>query len=400
MATWKRLSRYDGTALPSSILNLPIYNIPDFPSEWTLRWEISGGFHTESIVVGEGLKLEDQFGQCSLAGIFRVKNALGLRTHWKARLQIEDPPNFINQFFGIGTDANIEYGTATKPVCEMRTTGTEPGGSIYFSIGDTISGVVNKLVTAVTLNMVDYFDVVIQVLPDIAQLFINGIECASITVAEFPGLPDFVASAWVSYFWQREALGTGKGTAHILFAENFYLTGSSVTASSTTKAVVPADVKTNWISQELHGDFSVTDQGDLQSEFGLETAVYLSLFSDAKAAADDILPGNSRWRRGWWGDSVAAVTGDRFGSKLWILGIPDRAKTIPDSLNVAEEYARAALAWLTEDGVASDVKVRAERINRKGNSPEILGLRVEIYRGDVVLLSKDYQMMWEAQVNA
>ena len=42
--------------------------------------------------------------------------------------------------------------------------------------------------------------------------------------------------------------------------------------------------------------------GDLATDDGLRTAVIISLFTDARARADDPLPEADADRRGWWGD--------------------------------------------------------------------------------------------------
>jgi phage gp46-like protein len=95
---------------------------------------------------------------------------------------------------------------------------------------------------------------------------------------------------------------------------------------------------------------------DLETEDGLETAILLSLFSDRRAAESDVLPDMGDDRRGWWGDALPVVAGDELGSKLWLL---QRAKQTPDVLGREEQYAREALAWLTQDQVASSVEVTA-----------------------------------------
>lgn len=103
----------------------------------------------------------------------------------------------------------------------------------------------------------------------------------------------------------------------------------------------------------------------------LPRAVIISLFTWARARADDDLPGEERM--GWWGDSFAAVPGDRIGSRLWLLA---RSKITNTTAQRAKEYAEEALAWLVADGVASQVIVRAERA---GLSQISLGC--EIVRG-------------------
>lgn len=121
---------------------------------------------------------------------------------------------------------------------------------------------------------------------------------------------------------------------------------------------------------------SETDDADLvlgrnlETSGGLETAVIVSLFTDRRAAADDDVPELDR--RGWWADVFADVEGDQIGSRLWLL---ERSKSTSEAVRRAVEYAEEALAWMLEDGVASSVRARAERI-----APHWLALTIEIVR--------------------
>jgi len=85
---------------------------------------------------------------------------------------------------------------------------------------------------------------------------------------------------------------------------------------------------------------------------GLETAVSISLFTDARVDGD----------RGWWADKFADISGDVIGSKLWTLG---RAKVTTETLRKAEDYAREALQWMIRDGVVKSISVRAEAYGGK-----------------------------------
>lgn len=124
------------------------------------------------------------------------------------------------------------------------------------------------------------------------------------------------------------------------------------------------DLRLVWAG--LASDCAMLD-GDLAAESGLETAVILSLFCDARAREDDVIPDGTGYRRGWWADSVAplasggltvredaAAAHDRIGSRLWLLS---REKQLPEVLRRAKDYAEEALAWLIDDGVARRVSV-------------------------------------------
>lgn len=98
--------------------------------------------------------------------------------------------------------------------------------------------------------------------------------------------------------------------------------------------------------------------GDLEHETTLRTAVLLSIFCDARATPDEMrrFGGSSHLHdpRGWFGDVLSLVEGDRWGSKLWLLR---RESQVPETLNRAKRYVEDALAWLREDGIARTVDV-------------------------------------------
>ena len=131
---------------------------------------------------------------------------------------------------------------------------------------------------------------------------------------------------------------------------------------------------------------------DLLADNGLKTAVIMSLFTDRQAEPGDILPDGSTNRRGHWGDSFAAVDGDKIGSRLWLL---DRAKQTSDTLNRAREYSREALQWLIDDGVAATLKVAAAWLR-----PGMLGLTIEITRPDGSSQNYRFENAWNGALHA
>lgn len=121
------------------------------------------------------------------------------------------------------------------------------------------------------------------------------------------------------------------------------------------------------------------DRGDLQLDAGLQTAVVVSLFCDARADDTDVLPDGQTDKRGFWGD----LPGARVGSKLWLL---NREKMLPSVAERARKYAAEALQWMIDDGIALRVDVTAEL-----SKPDRLFLGVSIYRG----VNRDYDYLWE-----
>lgn len=139
--------------------------------------------------------------------------------------------------------------------------------------------------------------------------------------------------------------------------------------------------------------------GDLLAvDESLVTAVIVSLFTDRRADPDDRVPGDATDRRGWWGDAVpplvdgAEPDGDRIGSRLWLLS---REKQLPEVVTRARDYAREALQWMIDDGVADRVDVTAD-IARPG----VLALDVTLHRPDGATLDSRFDYAWEATTHA
>lgn len=123
------------------------------------------------------------------------------------------------------------------------------------------------------------------------------------------------------------------------------------------------------IDAALEGGLLFTDES-------LRTAVFISMFTDKLAGPDDELPATEDWRRGWWGDCLATVSGDRIGSHLWLLF---RCKQTEKTRRRGEEYTRAALAWMLEDNVAKAVDVETAW---KEPATGVLCIAIAIYKPD------------------
>lgn len=125
-----------------------------------------------------------------------------------------------------------------------------------------------------------------------------------------------------------------------------------------------------WDTTRLTGDVALRSSGGIAADEGLGTCVLLSLFLDRRAGTDDVLPdASSGDRRGWIGDAFAEDD-DRIGSRLWLL---QREKQTEETRRRAEDYAREALAWLLDEGLATAIRVTAEWV-----SIGLLGLAVEV----------------------
>lgn len=132
--------------------------------------------------------------------------------------------------------------------------------------------------------------------------------------------------------------------------------------------------------------------GALAIDYSLETMVILSLFTDVEASPEEIRGAGLDLQRGWWGeaDALRDPGRPRMGSKLWLLR---RGKTTLETLRKAETYAREALQWLVDTGVARTVAVLATRPERG-----IIALEIDIVRPQALLPA--FRRLWEFPTTA
>jgi phage gp46-like protein len=150
------------------------------------------------------------------------------------------------------------------------------------------------------------------------------------------------------------------------------------------------DIRIVYDAAQGYGDLDVVDR-DLDRDAGLETAVAVSLFSNRRADAEDILPDADGGRAGWWADALND-DGDKIGSKLWLLG--REAMRPQDVIPRAKQYAREALQWMIDDGVAQEIIANAERIAMNEIRLTINIVRPEVDREEFF----SYYYNWAAQV--
>lgn len=129
---------------------------------------------------------------------------------------------------------------------------------------------------------------------------------------------------------------------------------------------------------------------DLARDDGLETAVIISLFTDRRASPEQIpveLPQDDL--RGYWGDISNATPSDQTGSLLWLLA---REKQKSQVLSRAQDYCRAALAWMVDDLIATRVEVTAQFIAQGW-----MLILVDIYRPTGSPVRYQFNYEWAAQ---
>lgn len=82
----------------------------------------------------------------------------------------------------------------------------------------------------------------------------------------------------------------------------------------------------------------------VDSGYDLETAIHVSLLTDAPAQAGDVLAPDTP-RRGHWAD-VLDPEGRVLGSRLWLL---EQAEATESTAQRARTYAAEALQWMIDD---------------------------------------------------
>jgi phage gp46-like protein len=145
-----------------------------------------------------------------------------------------------------------------------------------------------------------------------------------------------------------------------------------------------SDIRTFFFDFSHGADWLLAERA-LAGDDGLDTAVILSLFTDARARAGDVTPAPDDLR-GWWGDAYATPAGDNIGSRLWLL---TRRKQLPAVLNEARSYAEEALRWMLRDRIASRIEVLAS-IPRA----EVLGLEISISRPHGQPVRYRFETLW------
>lgn len=134
-----------------------------------------------------------------------------------------------------------------------------------------------------------------------------------------------------------------------------------------------SDIAIEYKSQIKEYDISILN-GDLKECDDLDSAVIISLFTWARAAAGEVDENAPRF--GWFGDKIDADSTDSTGSKLYFL---KRKKITNQTIMDAREYIEQALRWMIEDGVATEIKAEVERNASDVNRVDAL---VQIVRGD------------------
>jgi len=142
----------------------------------------------------------------------------------------------------------------------------------------------------------------------------------------------------------------------------------------------------SFVSVPGPADIAVTGY-ELDRDPGFETSIVLSLFTDARAARGDVLPGTIKNKGGWWG---SILLGRQLGSKLWLL---QRSILSNTTMRLYEQYSKDALAWMVEDQIAEEVTAVATKVGLNR-----VDLAMTIKRKNNTSVSFQFYINWEEQL--
>ena len=115
------------------------------------------------------------------------------------------------------------------------------------------------------------------------------------------------------------------------------------------------------IKSDDYGIYDIQVSGsDFESAEGFETAIPVSLFTDARAPAVQVQEAKNR--RGWTGNIRSIDIGRELGGLLWIL---DQSRITEDTLNFARSFAQDSLQWLLDDSLARSVEITVEKTDNR-----------------------------------
>lgn len=157
------------------------------------------------------------------------------------------------------------------------------------------------------------------------------------------------------------------------------------------------DIVLTW-DMNLQGCKMIFASNDVVTSQSLLTPVLVSIFTDARAAADDILPDPQDIdRRGSWMDETNIdKPNDAIGSRLWLL---EREKATDENALRAKMYIEESLKWMLEEGICSLLKVETEIQWPSQNTP-VLAFSVAIQKPDGTKESYKFEAEWRATANA
>jgi phage gp46-like protein len=148
------------------------------------------------------------------------------------------------------------------------------------------------------------------------------------------------------------------------------------------------DVKITFVDGRTEIEVSDTD---LLKDAGFETAMTISLFTDARLSLEELNQAklNDNDLRGYWAD---ALSGENTGSKLRLLS---RSKVSNQLMERLKQYAKEAWQWMIDEGAVKEFIIKTER-DEKNN----ITIVAEVYKPNATESSTfKFALNWSAQLS-
>ena len=109
----------------------------------------------------------------------------------------------------------------------------------------------------------------------------------------------------------------------------------------------------------------VLEGSDFASVDGIETAIGVSLFTDARESEGNVQ--DAFRRSGWSGNILTLRDGFELGSTLWALV----SRMTQDTFNLGEDKCKIALQWMINDGIADTIDILMTPVDSRVSEIEI-----------------------------
>lgn len=127
---------------------------------------------------------------------------------------------------------------------------------------------------------------------------------------------------------------------------------------------------------------------DIISETGIDTTLFLALFTDTRAEDSDPLPNSNNDKRGWWGDEILGI---KTGSRIWLR--TERGKLTSRTVELTkQEMEEAIQRQLIDPGIITSVDISYETF--------VNGVKwkLTLYRTYDNDISLTYNQLWDGQI--
>lgn len=140
--------------------------------------------------------------------------------------------------------------------------------------------------------------------------------------------------------------------------------------ASTAESLGPADL--------------IVDDKDVMSDSTFETAITITLGTDARASNNDILPKGYTTQRGYWANNLLGIN---LGCKLWLL---HRSILSNTTVVLAKQYLLDGFQWMIDDGIISTLDVKVNRVGLRQLNFELI-----FVRPDTSIVKSKFYMNWD-----